>query len=244
MQIRVLYFGVIRERIARTSKESISMPADATVDDLVTKLCEAHPGLRDVLRHVKVAVNEAIGGPGHVLADGDEVAIIPPVAGGADPYCRLTDQPLSVDEAVSAVTGPEQGGITIFLGVVRSRRNGKSVTRLEYEAYGSMALASLRDIVRRCEALGPDVRVAAAHRIGALCPGELAVVVAASARRRGLAFRAAQNCVELLKAETPIWKKEIGEDGAVWVEAREGLSGTGLDWSASTESVPDFGAVP
>jgi molybdopterin synthase catalytic subunit len=180
-----------------------------------------------------VAVNENFGTPEQVLTDGDEVAIIPPVAGGAEPYCLLTEQPLSVDAAISAVSGPGQGAVVVFLGVVRGQKDGRQIIGLKYEAYASMATASLRDIVRRCEAIGSNIRIAVAHRFGPLSPGEVATVVAASAARRGPAFKAARECIELLKAETPIWKKEISCDGESWIEAVEGLCGTGFEWSAA-----------
>ena len=232
MQIQVLYFGVIRERVARTPQELVCLPAGATVDDLVSRLCDAHPELRALLRYIKVAVNENCGQPGPPGADGDEVAIIPPVAGGAEPYCRLTAEPLSVDEAIAAVSGPEQGGITVFIGVVRGKRGDELVHGLEYEAYPAMAAASMAGILRQCEALGPGLRVAAAHRIGPLRPGEIVMVVAASAPRRELAFDASRRFVELLKSQTPIWKKEFSTSGEAWVEAAEGLPG-GLSWSAA-----------
>jgi MoaE-MoaD fusion protein len=233
LNISVLYFGQLRERVSQTARELVALPPGATVDDLVTELCSAHPGLTAFLRHIKVAVNEAMSSPGQALQDGDEVALIPPVAGGSGPYCKLTDQPLSVDEAIAAVVGPDQGAVTLFLGFVRGRKNGADVVDIDYQAYASMARASLMDIARRCEARGPDVRVAVAHRIGMVKPGEAAVVVAASATHRALAYEVSRECIELIKAETPIWKKETRSDGVEWVEAVEGLGGTGLDWSAA-----------
>jgi molybdopterin synthase catalytic subunit len=235
VQIRVLYFGVIRERVARTTKELVTLPPGVTVDDLVTQLCETYPALRGAIRHIKVAVNENFATPEQELTDGDEVAIIPPVAGGAGPYCLLTQEPLSVDAAISAVSGPGQGAVVVFLGVVRGEKDGRRIVGLKYEAYASMATASLRDIAGRCEALGSDVRIAMAHRFGPLSPGEVATVVAASAAHRQLAFKAARECIELLKAETPIWKKEISCDGESWIEAIEGLYGT-VNWSAAVGS--------
>ncbi|MER7868947.1 MFS transporter [Streptomyces cellulosae] len=139
------------------------------------------------------------------------------VTSGTDRYCRLTDRPLSVDEVLTAVTGPGQGGTVVFIGTVRDHNNGKSVTRLEYEAYPSLALKVLTDIIRRCEATAPGVRVAVAHRTGRLEIGEPAVVLAAAAPHRAEAFEAARACIELLKEEVPIWKKEFSPDGAEWI---------------------------
>ena len=217
MQIRVLYFGALRERFVGTREEEVTVADGATLDHLVDRLCRTHPGLARVRGCVKVAVNEEFSSPGRPLADGDVVAMIPPVAGGAEPYCRLTDQPLSVDEVLAAVTGPSQGGTVVFIGTVRDHNRGRQVTRLEYEAYPSMVLKTLADIVHRCQSIATGVRVAVAHRTGSLGIGDAAVVVAASAPHRAEAFKAARMCIELLKEEVPIWKKEFSPDGAEWI---------------------------
>jgi molybdopterin synthase catalytic subunit len=216
MRIVVLYFGVLREWFG-AREERTTVDGGTTVGQLVDRLCESHRGLTTVRGHVKVAVNEDFVSCDRVLADGDVVAMIPPVAGGSDLYCRLTDQPLSVDEVLNAVTGPGQGGTVVFIGTVRDHNNGHVVTRLEYEAYPSMAVNLMADIVRRCEATAPGVRVGVAHRTGALEIGETAVVLAAAAPHRAEAFEAARMCIELLKDEVPIWKKEISVDGAEWI---------------------------
>jgi MoaE-MoaD fusion protein len=224
MRIRVLYFGVLRERVAHTNQEEVSLPPGATLRDLVDRLGQAHPKLDTVRRHVKFAVNEELASANQPLADGDVIALIPPVAGGAGSYCRLTDQPLSLDEVLSAVVGPGQGGVVAFIGLVRDHNDGRSVVRLEYEAYQPMALKSLAGIIDRCEAIAPGVRVGVAHRTGALAVGEVVVIIAASAPHRGEAFQAARECAELMKQETAIWKKEIGPDGVAWVGAPAQLS--------------------
>lgn len=216
MRVAVLYFGALRERLG-VREQKATVDDGASVDQLLGRLCESQPGLAAMLDHVKVAVNEEFSGLGRVLAEGDVVALIPPVAGGSDLYCRLTDQPLSVDEVLNAVTGPGQGGTVVFIGTVRNHNNGHPVTRLKYEAYPSMAVNLLADIVRRCEATAAGVRVGVAHRIGTLEIGCTAVVLAAAAPHRADAFEAARMCIELLKEELPIWKKELYSSGAQWI---------------------------
>lgn len=142
------------------------------------------------------------------------------VAEGAYPYCRLTDQPLSVDEVLAAVSGPEQGGIVIFVGNVRDHNAGHDVTRLFYEAYPPMVIRTLMSIIGRCEDKAEGVRVAVAHRTGELQIGDAAVVIGASAPHRAEAFDAARMCIELLKQEVPIWKKN---------SARPVLNGSAID---------------
>jgi MoaE-MoaD fusion protein len=214
MDVTVLFFGVLRERVTKSKQATIALPGPTSVGGLVDLLCDEYAGLSGMRACVKVAVNEAMAGPDHELADGDVVALLPPIAGGADPYARLTDQPLSVDEVVAVARDPRHGAVVTFTGWVREDGD---LLAMHYEAYESMARASLADVASRSQRCGPDVRVAVAHRIGELRVGDLIVVVAAASPKRAEAYEAARTCLELLKHETPIWKKEIRRDGEVWV---------------------------
>jgi molybdopterin synthase catalytic subunit len=129
----------------------------------------------------------------------------------------VREEPLSIDEAVGHVARAGAGGIAVFLGTVRDQSDGRSVRRLEYQAYASMALGELRRIAQEIEAGTAGVRVAALHRVGALEVGEIAVVCAASAPHRGEAFAACRALIEQIKARVPIWKREHGPDGVAWV---------------------------
>ena len=217
MQIRVLYFGFIRERVAHRRDELMSIPEGSTINDVVDLLGTTYPRFGQARGIVKLAVNEEIAPPDQALRDGDVIALIPPVAGGSGPYARVTTDPPDLQQIVRAVTGPGQGGVVSFIGCVRGDTDGKPVSRLEYEAYQPMAERSLADIVTRCEMISPGVRVAVAHRIGLLEVGDVAVVIAAGAPHRAEAFQAARMCIELIKQETTIWKKEYGPDAEEWV---------------------------
>ncbi len=129
----------------------------------------------------------------------------------------MREAPLSLDEAVGKVSHPGAGGVTTFLGVVRDHNEGRAVTLLEYEAYGSMAELEMRRIFAGIEAEIPGVRVFATHRVGALKVGDAAVICAASAPHRGEAFRACRLLIDRIKATLPIWKREHGPDGPYWV---------------------------
>ena len=129
----------------------------------------------------------------------------------------ITDAPLSLDDLLRHVSHPGAGGIVLFLGVVRDHNEGRDVHYLEYEAHPSAAERSMRRICEDAEARWPGTRLAAAHRTGRLQIGEASVVVAASAPHRGEAFAAARYVIDTLKAETPIWKKEVYEGGEVWI---------------------------
>jgi len=130
---------------------------------------------------------------------------------------RIRREPLSMDEVTRAVARPEAGAIATFLGTVRNFNDGRAVTLLEYEAYGTMAEAELGRVIEEIEREMPDVRVAATHRIGSLCVGDAAIVCAASAPHRGEAFVACRELVDRIKARLPIWKREHGPDGPYWV---------------------------
>lgn len=129
----------------------------------------------------------------------------------------IGEEPLSVDAVLAAVSRPGAGGVAVFLGAVRDDNEGRAVTRLEYEAYETMALAEMRRITDEIAARDPGLRLAVAHRLGAIAVGDLAVVCAASAPHRGEAFAACRRLIDEVKARVPIWKREWGPDGPYWV---------------------------
>lgn len=217
--VNVLYFGAVREA-CKVAHEKISLESGTTVDGLVDQLQIDYPPLADFRKRVRMAVNESIAPASTILDDGDTVAFIPQVAGGSDVYCRLTDEPLSVDEVLNAISGPSQGGAVIFVGTVRNNNNGHEVTKLYYEAYPAMVHRTLMDIIEECERQADGVRVAVAHRTGELRIGDAAVVIGASAPHRAAAFDAARMCIERLEQDVPIWKKEFALDGVEWVANR------------------------
>lgn len=129
----------------------------------------------------------------------------------------VRDEPLALEEVVQAVAHSGAGATATFLGTVRDHSEGRAVTLLEYQAYASMAEREMARIGAEIEAELPGVRVAAIHRVGSLAVGEIAVVCAASAAHRDEAFAACRALIDRIKARVPIWKREHGPDGAVWV---------------------------
>jgi molybdopterin converting factor subunit 1 len=213
----VRFFAAARER-AGCSEERVETPAGTQVRELLEQLCVRHPALTALLPHLRVAVNHEFVGVDARVPEAAEVALIPPVAGGSgEGSFRVLDRPLSLDAVVERVSGSGQGGVVTFSGAVRNSTRGRAVLRLEYEAYAVMAERKLAAIGAELSTQWPGVRVAIHHRVGVLAPGELAVVIAASAPHRGEAFCACREAIERLKAEVPIWKKEVYEDGEVWV---------------------------
>jgi len=216
MRIHVLYFAVFRDKLGRED-EAIELPAGACVRDAVELLAIRHPAIASLRARFRVAVNQDFTDDDHALRDGDELALIPPVAGGSDRHVQLRDAPLSLDRCIAAVSGPGMGGVVTFTGMVRRHSRGTTVERLEYEAYGTMAV---REMTRLCDEIEAEVtgaRLAVEHRVGKLGIGDLAVVIAAAAPHRAEAFTACRAMIDRLKDRVPIWKKEIGEDGAEWV---------------------------
>ncbi len=217
MRIQVLYFAVFRERLGR-GDEALELADGATVADAIAALEARHPIVAALRGHYRVAVNQAMVDATHALAERDELVLIPPVAGGNDRvHVAILDTPLSLDRCIAAVVTPETGGVCTFTGLVRRHSRGVTVERLEYEAYAAMAETVLRALVDELEAEVPGVRLAIEHRVGTLAIGDLAVVIAAAAPHRAEAFTACRAAIDRLKDRAPIWKREIGDDGAVWV---------------------------
>ncbi len=215
MPVTVLYFAAARDA-AGVSRELLDADATtATVAALRARLAAARPGLARVLPRCRVAVDQELVDDAAPVPDGAEVAIVPPVAGGAS-LATVVDRPLALAEVVDAVAATGMGGIVTFTGTVRDGTRGRRVLRLEYEAYGPMAertLARIADEVGRAH----GAAVAIVHRVGVLAPGDAAVVIAAAAPHRAAAFQACEAAIDRLKADAPIWKREVFEDGSEWV---------------------------
>jgi molybdopterin synthase catalytic subunit len=218
--VTVRLFAMLRERAGRDSFE-LELADGATVEDALIALRE-DDGLGETLERmpVRAAVNREYVDNETPLASGDEVALIPPVSGGAgaaeDVHARVTAERLSLDAVTQLVGRPGAGAIVSFQGTTRD------VDRLEYEAYAEMAERRMREILERClQAHGLEA-AAAEHRVGTVPLGEPSVIVAVSAAHRGEAFAGAREAIDRIKAEAPIWKQEIeagdGGESRRWVE--------------------------
>lgn len=215
MKISVLYFAVFRERIGR-DEDVIELRDGATVKDAIDALAAQHPAIAALRGKFRCAVNQAFTTDDRELADRDELALIPPVAGGSR-HVQLLAEPLSLDRCIRAVADAGMGGIVTFTGMVRRHSRGVVVDHLEYEAYAPMAV---REMTRLCDEIEAEIagtRLAVEHRVGHLAIGDIAVVIAAAAPHRAEAFTACRAMIDRLKDRVPIWKKEVGEDGAEWV---------------------------
>jgi molybdopterin synthase catalytic subunit len=214
MKITVRYFAIIRERTG-LNQQVVDLPPEGDIDDLFAVIVGLHPSVAELKPILRFAVNQQFVTAGTVLNENDEVVLIPPVSGG-DGRILLTTAPLDVMTLRDTISSPKFGAIVIFEGVVRDHRAGEQVETLEYETYEEMALRQLCKVATEVEDEFP-VQVGIHHRHGLMKVGDTAVVIAVGSAHRGPAFDACRQVIERLKADVPIWKKETGPDGSVWV---------------------------
>jgi molybdopterin converting factor subunit 1 len=208
MHVVVKLFAGIRER-AGTGERRLELPDGALAADVWPELDlgEQPPGLL-------FAVNREYAEPERALAEGDEVALIPPVSGGA---LVVTERPLSVETAVREVSDERAGAVATFIGTVRSESRGRSVRHLEYEAYDEMAQSVMAGLATVLKARYAVHDVAIHHRVGRVEIGEASVVIAVSAAHRADALAACKDAIDALKETVPLWKKEVYEGGEEWL---------------------------
>jgi MoaE-MoaD fusion protein len=219
MKIRLLAFATAADALG-TGETELEIPDGSRVADLRQRLDRDHPGLAPLWPRLAIAVDGRIVPPDTYLEDGVEVALLPPVSGGADEPLRaeLVDGPIDTDRVVAAVSSPGYGAVVVFLGTVRDHHAGRAVEHLTYSAYRPMALEGLRRIVADLESAAP-VRAAIVHRLGEVPVGEPSVAIAVGSPHRAAAYDASRTALERLKAEIPIWKREHYADGeAAWRE--------------------------
>jgi MoaE-MoaD fusion protein len=206
VEVKVRLFAMLRER-AGAGELKLDLPDGAHVRDVLDRLADLAGDLPLVM-----AVNREYADEDQVLAAGDELALIPPVSGGADPHVAVTFDPLSLDDLVARVRDPRAGAVVTFQGVTRE------VERLEYESYAEMAEERLAAIAREAMERHGLCSAAVEHRVGAVALSEPSVCVATSAAHRGEAFAGAREINDRVKAEAPIWKKEVERGRERWVE--------------------------
>jgi molybdopterin synthase catalytic subunit len=208
MRVVVRLFAGLREQ-AGIGRRELDLPDGVT-------LAEVWPALElgDEPAGLLYAVNRAYAEPGQALAEGDEVAVIPPVSGGA---FRLTQGPVNLTAVVVEVVDEQAGAIATFLGTVRAQSRGREVIALEYEAYEEMAQEVMAEIAEEVKARYKLCKVAIAHRTGRVEVGETSVAIAVSAPHRQDALAACKDVIDTLKERVPLWKKELYEGGEEWI---------------------------
>lgn len=225
MKIHLLAFASAGDALG-ASELDLEMPDGSRVADLRERLDRDHPRLAPLWPRLAIAIDGRVVSPEAPLADGAEVALLPPVSGGssdgpprAERAADLVDGPIDLERVLATVSGPSHGAVVFFLGTVRDHHAGRSVGKLTYSAYRSMALDGLRRIVDDLEASAPGLRAAIVHRLGEVPVGEASVAIAVASPHRAAAYEASRTALERLKTEIPIWKREHYTEGPpVWRE--------------------------
>ena len=227
MRVRVLFFGLLKDLVEHPSEE-IDLPSGADLAAVFNLYAERQPRLRELSHSIVMARNQEFAALGTPLAEGDEIAFLPPVSGGAAPdpdeireaghYFALTRHTIDVRGVIASVLTGAEGGVVTFEGTVRNNTNGRATLCLDYECYEPMALKMMARIGCEIAAAHAVTRVAMVHRLGRMLIGETSVAVIVTAPHRHPAFDAALEGINRLKKLVPIWKKEHFADGEVWVE--------------------------
>ncbi len=230
VQVKLLFFASLKD-IVGSRQLDFDVPSGATVNDLLERLEARYPGLRPYRSIVLTSLNEDYVDRSTVVSDGDEVAIFPPVSGGASSEPVIADRPREVyrltREAIDAreiadmILRPEDGALCIFEGVVRNNSKGKTTRYLEYEAYETMALKTMEEIGEFVRSAWEIGCVAIVHRLGRMEIGETSVAIIITSPHRRASFDACEYAIDRLKKIVPIWKKEFFDDGEVWIEGQQ-----------------------
>jgi molybdopterin synthase catalytic subunit len=219
MKVRVLYFGQLRE-LAQKREERVEIASGATVQQLFDQVATSFPALRNFVDVIAIGVNQTFAARDLKLNDGDEVALLPPVSGGAtdEPFIRIQRERIVPHDIVPQYERSEDGAIVIFDGVVRNHSRNRETKYLEYESYEEMALKQMRELANEAKAKFAIRNVALVHRLGRIEIGESSVLIAVYSAHRTAAFDACRYIIDTLKKTVPIWKKEFFADGAVWAD--------------------------
>jgi MoaE-MoaD fusion protein len=243
MQIRVLFFGVLKD-LAGRAQDSLSLPESATLEDVLSHYEHSIPRLKGLLPSLALSVNQEYAAPDAKLRAGDEVALLPPVSGGSkkgdskeggskvkrsnedalraggpkNRRAAIVRGVIDTAAALAEIKRPEDGAAAVFEGIVRNHTHGRRTLFLDYEAYEEMAVKQMEELAERALAQFKIRDVAIIHRLGRLEIGETSVLIVVASAHRAAAFDACRWLIDTLKRTVPIWKKEHFEDGAVWAD--------------------------
>lgn len=229
MRARVLFFGVLKDLVGRSSEDA-EFAEGADLRAVLDHYAALSPAIGKMVGSIVVARNREFAEPATKIADGDEIALLPPVSGGSEQpvdgleiedagnYFAITHRALDARRLSARLLRGSEGAVVTFEGTVRNHTDGRRTLYLDYEGYEPMALRMMAEIGRELAGAYPLERIAMAHRLGRLLVGETSVVVVVTAAHRRPAFEAALEGINRLKKRVPIWKKEHFADGEVWVE--------------------------
>jgi len=231
MRVRVLFFGILKD-LAGKSSDWLDLPEGGSVRDVLATYESQIPRLRESLASLALAVNQQYSGPDTKLKSGDEVALLPPVSGGAPEsgenpagesagrrrHASIVREVIDTPQIVAGLKRGEDGATLVFEGIVRNQTRGRKTLYLDYEAYEEMALEQMESLASQALQQSQVRDVVIVHRLGRLEIGETSVLIAVASAHRAAAFEACRWLIDALKRSVPIWKKEHFEDGAVWAD--------------------------
>ncbi len=218
MKVKVLFFGLLHD-LTGFGEEELELREGETLDELWRGYERRFPRLGEIAGSLFAAVNQEITEQSRRLRDGDEVAFMPPVSGGAgDDFYQLTRDPIQAHDLARQLKAPADGAVVIFEGIVRDHCCDRRTLYLEYEAYQPMAIRKMEEIGQEAKRKFAIDRIAMVHRLGRLEIGETSVTIVVTSAHRRAAFEACHYAIDRLKQSVPIWKKEFYEDGAIWAE--------------------------
>jgi len=206
------------------SIDQIDLPEGASVRDAIARYELQIPRLKESLSSLALAVNQQYSGPDTKLSAGDEVALLPPVSGGASEaasrarHVSIVRETIDTLRTIASIKRGEDGATVVFEGIVRNQTRGRKTLYLDYEAYEEMALEQMESLADKVGQQFQIRDVAMVHRLGRLEIGETSVLIAVASAHRAAAFDACRWLIDTLKRTVPIWKKEYFEDGAVWAD--------------------------
>ncbi len=238
MRVHVLFFGAARDAVGHERLE-IELAVTSRAADVLARVLALHPDLKRFGRSLLLAVNQEYSAAEREIHEGDELAVFPPVSGGAEvaptsvgnsmcahDFFELTTDPINVGAVARRVVLPECGATVTLDGYAREWTRGRRTLHLVYEAYAPMALGEMQRLGRQAHQEFDIAHLGIVHRTGKLEIGETSVVIAVSAPHRRDAFAACEWAIRELKRTVPIWKKEVFADGEVWVEGEGQSSST------------------
>jgi molybdopterin synthase catalytic subunit len=224
IKVRVLFFGAARDSAGAREVE-IALKTGSKTDDAFHEILNTYPALKRFGRSLLFAVNEEYAARGREIREGDELAVFPPVSGGSDTsrpaardFFELTTDPLDVGAIARRVVLPECGATVTLDGYAREWTKGRRTVYLDYEVYAPMALKEMKRLGAEAHQKFEIAYIGIVHRTGRLEIGDTSVVISVGAPHRRAAFEACEWAIKELKRTVPIWKKEVFEDGEIWVE--------------------------
>ena len=248
MLVKVLFFGMLKDLVGR-AEDRLEVGAGARLSSVFDEYARRFPRLEEMAGSIVVARNQEFAAPDAPVAEGDEIAFLPPVSGGSVPapepaagdsplaeaedevgnYFAITRVPIDVRALAARVARGRDGAVITFEGIVRDNYKGRPTRCLEYECYVPLAIKKMREIATELLATHPIDRVAMVHRLGRLEIGETSVAIVVTSPHRKAAYDASREAIDRLKRLVPVWKKEYFVDGEVWVDG---------EWDASVPRVP------